>query len=55
MGCIEENKIIYISKTDDGVSSSITAYLMIVDWAVMKKWGCAGWFITLHGNGQGKV
>ena len=33
---IEENRIMNISKPDDGESSSITAYLMIVDWAVMK-------------------
>ena len=36
MGRIEENTIMCISKTDVGVSSNVTAYLMIVDRAVMK-------------------
>ena len=51
MGRIEENMIMCISKSDVGVSSSITAVLMIVDRNVMKWWACAVWFVTLHGNG----
>ena len=51
MGHIEENTIMCISKSDVGVSSSITALLMTVDGDVMKWWACAVWFVTLHGNG----
>ena len=36
VGCIEENTIMCISKTNVGVSSNVTAYLLIVDQAVMK-------------------
>ena len=48
MGYIEENTIMCISKSDVGVSSSITALLKTVDRAVMKWWVCAVWFVTLH-------
>ena len=40
MGRIEENTIMCISKFDVGVSSSMTASLMLVDRAVMRWWAC---------------
>ena len=40
-----------ISKSDVGVSSSITTLLKTVDRAVMKWWVYAVWFVTLHANG----